>query len=111
MITKYLQMLEPEDLVANTVVGFLIKLIKENKNIMKLSHILFITRDKLHEFRDSNGLARVYNKNKKYSVFVALGLQKIFHKVDSPFDKKPRWTKITSDPVMNQYWSVNEVRA
>ena len=77
-ITNYLTSLTTEQLIENTLTGFLITLIRKQGNIMSLSDILAFTESRYDTPRKPNGKAYT-SKSKKKSIICALSSNGVFN--------------------------------
>ena len=77
-ITNYLTSLTTEQLIDNTLTGFLITLIRKKGSVMSLADILAFTESRFETLRKPNGKAYT-SKSKKKSIICALTSNGVFN--------------------------------
>ena len=84
-ITNYLTSLSTDQIIANTLTGFLVNLIRKRGNLMQFSNILAYTQNRIETLRRPNG--KPYNftsGSHKRSIMCSLTSNGVFQKVPYP---------------------------
>ena len=88
-VTCYLTALTTEQLVANTLTGFLITLIRKKGNVMSLADILAFAEGRFDTLRKPDGKAYTA-KSKKKSIVCALSSNGIFNLVEQDAEREEK---------------------
>ena len=124
-ITNYLTSLTVDQIIQNTLTGFLVDLIRKKGNLMQFSNIMAYTQDRFETLRKPNG--KPYNHtsgNLKRSISCALTSNGVFQKV-APMTKACITPKSRSSAtagtstkekeiqrdINKELWQVNEEKA
>ena len=84
-ITNYLTSLTTDQIISNTLTGFLINLIRKRGNLMQFSLIVAYVQDRFDTLRKPNGKPYKHPKgNIKRSIMCSLTSNGVFQKVASP---------------------------
>ena len=108
-ITNYLTTLTNEQLVDNTLTGFLITLIRKKGNLCSLADILSYTEKKFDTLRKPDG--KTYTaKSKKKSIVCALSSNGVFKQVKKELGKDREEANLNVDKRegAKEIWEVNE---
>ena len=108
-ITNYLTTLTNEQLVENTLTGFLITLIRKKGNLCSLADILSYTEKKFDTLRKPDG--KTYTaKSKKKSIVCALSSNGVFNQVKKESKKVSDVAHLRVDKRegAREIWEVNE---
>ena len=111
-ITNYLTSLTTDQIISNTLTGFLVNLIRKRGNIMQFSNIVALTHDRFTTLRKPNGKAYNHTSgNLKRSIMCSLTSNGVFQKVAASATIENSQTTLAQRDISKELWQVSEERA